>query len=448
MSGFGNFALSFSVISILTGCISLYGFGLAHGGPREMTLGWPLVCVMTLAVAASLAELASAYPTAGALYHWATFLGGRALGWWTAWFNLVGQVAVVAGVDYGLAELACPLLGLSGTRGQVLSVYGVVLLSHGLLNHVGIRAVTILNELSAWYHLLGTALLLALVMWRAPLQPLSFLLTTYVAPEENGVVFALPYACLVGLLQAQWTLTGYDASAHVSEETVRAGEAAPRGIVSAVLVSAVAGWALLLGLTLAVQDVGDVASARNAFETLIVRALGPRLGAGMLWLVVGAMWFCGLSSVTSNSRMLYAFARDGGAPASRRLASVSARFGTPAWAVWASVVVAMLLAVWSGVYNVIVSISTIGLYVAYGIPIGLAWRARRAGVLKRGPWVLGRWSGLAQSVAVVWVAFVTVLFVLPPNVKTGVTFAGLIVVLLVLWFGWARRNFRGPPPRS
>ena len=113
MSAFGNFALSFSIISILTGAVSLYGYGLGLGGPFEMTIGWPLVSLMTLAVAVSLAELASAYPTAGALYHWATILGGPRVGWWTAWLNLIGQVAVLAGVDYAFADFLREALGLA-----------------------------------------------------------------------------------------------------------------------------------------------------------------------------------------------------------------------------------------------------------------------------------------------------------------------------------------------
>src|SRR6185503_6129976 len=104
MGGFGNFALSFSIISILTGAVTLYGHGLRFGGPLVMTAGWPLVSVMTLAVAASLAELASAYPTAGALYHWSATLGGRGWGWLCAWLNTIGQFAITAGIDYGLAE--------------------------------------------------------------------------------------------------------------------------------------------------------------------------------------------------------------------------------------------------------------------------------------------------------------------------------------------------------
>src|SRR5437588_3740871 len=96
MGGFSNFALSFSIISILTGAVTLYGHGLRFGGPLVMSLGWPLVTLLTLPIALSLAELASAYPTAGALYHWSAWLGGRGWGFLTAWLNTIGQFAITA----------------------------------------------------------------------------------------------------------------------------------------------------------------------------------------------------------------------------------------------------------------------------------------------------------------------------------------------------------------
>lgn len=447
MSAFGNFALSFSTISILTGAVSLYGYGLGLGGPIEMAIGWPIVSVMTLAVAISLAELASAYPTAGALYHWATILGGPRLGWWTAWLNLIGQVAVLAGVDYAFADFLREALGLpdDALHLRLLGLYALVLATHGLLNHVGIRLVTMLNALSAWYHLLGTALLVgALLVW-APLQPASFLMRRFVAPTDQGVVYPFAYACLVGLLQAQWTFTGYDASAHVAEETKSAQEAAPRGIVKAVWISGVVGFVMLVVITLAVGDLDAAAKAPNPFVYVVRGALGGRRGAALVWMVIGAMWFCGLSSVTSSSRMLFAFARDGGAPGSAWLARVSARHRTPAVAIWACVATAFALALWSRAYHVIVSISTIGFYVSYGLPIVLALRARGEGRLDRGPWHVGRWAPAVNLVAIVWILFVTVLFMLPPNQLTGYTFAGAIALLALYYFGWARARFVGPP---
>jgi amino acid transporter len=446
MSAFGNFALSFSIISILTGAVSLYGYGLNLGGPIVMAVGWPLVSLFTLLVALSLAELASAYPTAGALYHWATILGGVRTGWWTAWLNLIGQVAVLAGIDYPLAQFIRDALGLAPTHAMVLAIYAAVLLSHGVLNHVGIRVVTVLNELSAWYHLAGTALLVVALAWWAPLKPVSFLATRYVGGQSGhsyGYPFA--YAFVVGLLQALFTFTGYDASAHVAEETHSAQEAAPRGIVNAVWVSGVVGWVMLIVITLAIGDLDAAARADNPFIAIIQHALGSRLGGALVWMVIGAMWFCGLSSVTSNSRMLFAFARDGGPPGSRWLKQVSERHRTPAVAVWVCVATAFLLALSSGAYDVITSISVIGFYASYGLPIVVALRARRRGWLERGPWQLGRWSTPINSVAVIWIAFITVVQLLPPHLELGLWFAAALALLLIYDLAWARRRFAGPP---
>jgi amino acid transporter len=143
--------------------------------------------------------------------------------------------------------------------------------------------------------------------------------------------------------------------------------------------------------------------------------------------------------------MLFAFARDGGPPGARLLKQVSPRFATPAWAVWTCVVIAFALAIWSEAYNVIVSISTIGLYAAYGLPIWLGWQARRRGRVVVGPWNLGRWSSLVNGVAIVWIVFISVLFVLPPNGRTGLTFMGLLAALIIYYVTWARARFEGPP---
>src|SRR2546422_1596250 len=125
MGGFSNFAISFSIISILTGAVTLYGVGLAKGGPAEMAFGWPLVALFTLAVTASMAELSSAFPTSGGMYHWAVMLGGPGWGWFTAWINIAGLVATIAGVDYGCAQFVTPLVGLSSRTRTVLLVYAL-----------------------------------------------------------------------------------------------------------------------------------------------------------------------------------------------------------------------------------------------------------------------------------------------------------------------------------
>ncbi|EAU66045.1 amino acid transporter [Stigmatella aurantiaca DW4/3-1] len=440
MGGFSNFAVSFSIISILTGAVTLYGHGLRFGGPLVMGIGWPLVSLMTLAVAASLAQLASSFPTAGALYHWSAMLGGPRVGFFTAWFNTVGQFAITAGIDYGLAEFVADMLGWSRERGSVLPLYAAILTSHAVLNHVGVRAVAWLNNLSAWYHVAGVAVVIGALVVFAPKQDPAFLLTRF-STESNVYL----YGFLIGLLQAQWTFTGYDASAHISEETVDPTRNAPWGIFLSVAVSAVVGYGLLLAVTLAITDLPAAAAAPNPFLHILYTALGPALGGALVWVTIGAMWFCGLSSITSNSRMLFAFARDNGLPASQQLASVSERFKSPYVAVWVSAVGAFLVALWSGAYAAMVALSTLALYASYALPIWVGFRARRSGIWShQGPWDLGRWSAPINLLALAWCGTITVLFVLPPNELAGYTFAGALGLLAIYWWAAQRHTFVGP----
>jgi amino acid transporter len=437
MGGFSSFALSFSVISILTGAVTLYSNGLAWGGPLVMTLGWPLVTVLTLAIAASLAELASAYPTAGALYHWSATLGGKGWGFATAWLNTIGQLAITAGVDYGLATFLAPMLHLPDTAAVRLALCAALLVSHATLNHVGVRVVSLLNSLSAWYHLAATIVLIAALAAFAPKQPASFLVARATDRPEGYA-----YGFAIGLLQAAWTFTGYDASAHVTEETRDPTRNAPWGIFLSVAVSGVFGYLLLLVVTLAIGDLHGTLAAANPFVAVLEGALGT-FGRALVWICMGAMWFCGLASVTSNSRMLFAFARDGGLPASRRLASVSTRWRTPHVAVWTSAAAAFAIALWSKALSAMTALSVIALYFSYAAPIalGLAARARR----RRGPWDLGRWSPATNAVALVWVVVIATIMVLPPNGLAGLTFLGCAVAIAAGWFGWMRTRFKGPP---
>jgi amino acid transporter len=438
VSGFQSFALSFSVISVLTGATTLYKHGLLWGGPLVMTLGWPLVAAGTVLIALSLAELASAFPTAGALYHWASILGGKGMGWVTAWLNTVGQFAITAGIDYGLAEFLAPLLQLEPSHSNILLLFGSVLVSHAVVNHVGIRLVAWFNVISAWYHVAGVALLVSCVVLFAPKQPASFLLTS-VTPPAGGWMPGV----VVGLLQAAWTFTGYDASAHTAEETHDATINAPRGILTAVIASAAAGWVLVVAVTLAIQSLPEALLAPNAFLFVLETSLGGA-GRGLVWLCVGAMWFCGLASVTSNSRMLWAFARDGGLPASRQLASVSRRWKTPHVAIWISAACAFAVSVFAEVLSVMTALSTVALYASYGIPILATLMARRTGQFQPGQWSLGKWGPLLNGAAVVWIGAMMVVMSLPPTGAAGLAMSTFITILVVLWLTVVRTKFQGP----
>ncbi len=439
MGGFSNFAISFSIISILTGAVTLYGHGLKNGGPAQMSLGWPLVTLFTLAVVCSMAELASALPTSGAMYHWSCRLGGKGWGWFTAWFNIVGQIAAIAGIDYGCATFVAPLLGLEATTNNLLMVYGAILLSHALINHFGIRLVAWLNDFSVTVHIIGVIVIVGALLLFAPKQPASFFFAR-ITSNENG--WSYWWAFIIGLLQAMWTYTGYDASASVSEETVDPRHRAPWGMVMSVVVSSVVGYLLLIALTLAIKDIPSVLNSTvPPVVAILVAALGERAGSLFSALAAMAMWFCGLSAVTWSSRVIYAFARDEGMPASKVWRHVSTRHLTPAPAIWLCAIAAFLALVYSGAYSVVTAISTIGLYISYILPVWLHWRS--GSKLERGPWHLGAFSRALNVIAILWVIFLCIILCLA-DARTWQSILA-VTVLLAAWYALSERiRFKGP----
>ena len=449
MGGFSNFAISFSIISILTGAVTLYGYGLEMGGPLEMTLGWPLATLFTLAVAASMAELCSAYPTAGAMYHWAADLGGPGAGWLVAWLNIFGLIAAQAGINYSCAQFILPFLGLPSTARNLLLMFAFILITQGALNHWGVKLVAILNDLSVTVHIAGVVILVAGLLFLAPKQPVSFL---FQAVNSNGrSLYA--WAFVLGLLQAQWTYTGFDASAHMAEETEDPRRHAPWGIVLSVAVSGVVGYLLLISLTLAIRNIPGVLAAKdadgNAIPAVIAilgTALGAKAGNAMAALASMAMWFCGLSCVTSASRALFSLARDEGTPWSHRLRAVNPRHGTPAPAIWSIVLASIAAMVWTKAVPIVTSLSTVALYLAYIIPVWLGLRARRAGSGWPGSavWGLGRFGPAINAIAIAFAVFICVVLIMPPNELAGETLAGLLIALAILYAVAARHRYKGP----
>jgi amino acid permease (GABA permease) len=461
MSGFTNFAVSFTIISILSGCLTLYGYGMNTGGPALITWGWPVVGIMTLFVGLAMAEVCSSFPTAGGLYYWSAKLAPRnaaAWSWFTGWFNFLGQVAVTAGIDFGAAFFLNALLdiqwGFDTRPWHTIVLFAAILVLHGLLNSFGVTVVSVLNNVSVWWHIIGVAVIV-LVLAIAPShhQSASFVFTHFVNNTGWGSKF---YVVLLGLLLAQYTFTGYDASAHMTEETRDAAVSGPRGIVMSIVVSLIAGWILLIGVTFAIQHyTGEATSATGVPPAQIfIDALGATGGKLLLVIVVIAQLFCGMASVTANSRMIYAFSRDGALPGSRLWHAVNHRTRTPTNAIWLAVGGALVLGLpylWnSTAYAAVTSIAVIGLYVAYVLPTFL--RLRLGSRFVRGPWHLGRWSAPIGIIAVIWVIFITILFMLPTaspiTWKTfNYTVFAVVAVLgfaAIYWLVSARKWFTGP----
>jgi amino acid permease (GABA permease) len=459
MSGFTNFAVSFTIISILSGCLTLYGTGMTDGGPVIITWGWPFVGVMTLLVGLAMAEVCSSYPTAGGLYYWSAKLSRKnpaAWSWFTGWFNFLGQVAVTAGIDFGAAFFLNALLDLQwgyDTRPwHTIALFAAILVLHGTLNQFGVRLISVLNNVSVWWHILGVLVIVSVLAFTpSHHQSASWVFTHFANGSGWGSKF---YVLLLGLLLAQYTFTGYDASAHMTEETRSAARSGPRGIVISIGVSLFAGWLLLIGITFAIRNYsGEAASAVPAAQVFI-DALGATGGKLLLGVAIGAQLFCGMSSVTANSRMIYAFSRDGALPGSRIWHRVNPKTRTPTNAIWLAAAGALILGLpylWNNTaYVAVTSIAVIGLYVAYVLPTFLRLRLGRA--FQPGPWQLGRWSRPVGIAAVGWVVIISVLFMLPTTspITAGNFNYTVVAVAVVLgfagiwWLASARKWFTGP----
>ncbi|HYB22687.1 MAG TPA: amino acid permease [Solirubrobacteraceae bacterium] len=490
-SGFSNFAISFSIICILAGCFTTYGQALKNGGPIAISIAWPLICILIMTVAVSMSELAGAYPTAGGIYYWASRLGGPGWGWFTGWFNLIGLVAVVASVVDVSATFLINLFGLynlhfgfnfvkaaAGTDVHYTAhvtfwMFVIITVIAALINVFGRHLVALLYNMSAWWNIVGVLVIVALLIF-VPSKHASFSYVFGHRANESGfaggalggVKFWF-YILPLGFLLTMYTITGYDASAHVSEETHGAESSAPKGIWRSVLYSAIFGWIVLLAITFAIQKGHEAAIYKAGFPSLAIfeTSLSSAADKAVVLISTVGQLFCGMACITSAARMTFAFSRDGAVPGHnlwRRLSPSK----TPTWSILFVTVFAIVITIPAYFPNhlgtpvaflAVTSISVIGLYIAYTIPVFLRWRAGDS--FEAGKWTLGRHYKWINLVAVVWVAICVVVFCLPftpgavPWEKgfswSEVNYAPIVTIGVILavtiWYAVsAKKTFKGP----
>ncbi|KAI0073333.1 APC amino acid permease [Panus rudis PR-1116 ss-1] len=417
-----NFGVSFSIISILTGIPSLFLFGLNTGGPAVITWGWIVASCFTMFIGLAMAEVCSSHPTSGGPYFWAAMLSkpehAPFASWITGWFNLLGQVAVTTGISFACANFISTVATLNTdfapTTRTTLGVYAAVLVAQGLINTFGVNILKHLNNISIWWHGAGTLAIVIAILAAAPShQSARFVFQKFV--DNTGVsgdgwsqIASPAYVVVIGMLTSQYSLIGFDASAHMTEETRNAATSASLGIIMAIGVSAVLGWFFILGLLFSIQDL-DATIASDTGQPvaqIFLDTVGTKGAIVLMVIVIGAMFFCGTFSVTSNSRMMYAFARDGGYPGHRFFAQESQIF------------------------------------------LRVLYRSS----FTRGPFHLGRFSYPVAIIAVLWILFISIAFILPQeypvNSQTlnyAIVAVGIIVTYsLGFWLISARKWFKGP----
>ena len=490
-SGFSNFAISFSIISILAGCFTNFGAGWNNGGPISISWSWPILSLFILIIGFTMSELVSAYPTSGGIYWWASKLGGPAAGFYTGWLNLIGLIAVTAGVSYGCAtfiDLTISTYSDSWAADysltRVFIIFLIVLALAAVLNIFSSHLMAIMNNVSVWWHVAGASIIvLILILVPDQHQSFSYVFTErfnnsgYFGGENSSLGFwfvIVPF----GFLLTQYTITGFDASAHLSEETSTASTAAAKGIWRSILYSAIGGYILLLCVVFAVPNNSDGAPANaevggGGVAYIFLESLGKDWATLVLFISASAQFFCATSCLTSASRMAFAFSRDKAIPGSGLWSKLNAS-RVPANAVLGVAVAAALVTLPALIevnigsedepliipvaFYAVTSIAVIGLYASFAIPIWLRWRMGDA--FETGTWNNGskyKWMNLIAVAEIVIVS----LFLMMPFVPAGNPFSdtdfswkfvnyaplvtlGALLLLTIWWQTSAKKWFKGP----
>lgn len=470
MGGFQNFAISFSIICILAGGITAFPVAFSAAGGASIGFGWLIAGAFALLVATALAQVASAYPTAGGIYHWASILGGRGWGWAAAWFNLLGLLFVVSSVNFGVFFLFRDLfLGIvlemdvtswipvetfdQGWWTQTIFIT-VITISQAMFNHAGIKATTILTDFSGYLILAGAVVLTVALVAFAPVDidiSRLFTFTNFTGDAGGGLWPAhgtILFALLLGLLQGVYTVTGFDASGHTSEETRQAAKTVPKGMIHSVLWSVLFGYVMVCSFVLAMPSVEEgAATGWGSFNYAMLSSEMPHfLLVALIIVIVVANYLCALAGLTSTSRMLFAFARDGGVPFSGTLRKVSPKHRTPAAAIWVGAILSVAATLYGDAFLVLSTGCAVFLYISYVMAVGAGLYAETKGTWKdKGPFNLGGLSKLVALLAIVGCAVLIFVGVQPPQERVGYLVAALAAVLIVAWFAFEGRRFKGPP---
>jgi amino acid transporter len=481
-SGFTNFAISFTIISVLAGTFTTFAFAWQNGGPIAASIGWPVLCAFVLMVAFSMAELTSRYPTAGGPYWWAHDLGGKGWSWMTGWFNIVGLVGIVASVGYGcafflyntLALYGLNVLGVNfGDDVHVLSetwlLFFLIMVLYTLVNIFGDRILALANNISVGWHVIGVAVVIGLLVFVPDdHQSASFVFGERI--NNNGAfdgstanlgfwLLVLP----VGFLLAMYTQTGYDASAHTAEETRGAAKAAAQGVWRSVFFSALIGWFVLLAFLFAATDEAAVSDAGGFVGEIFNTSLDPWAAKMVFIIATAGQLFCGAAGLTSASRTWYAFSRDRAIPGwvvFRRVNRDRVPFNAVIAVSLASLVIAIPAMFGENdipfAFFALTGICTVGLYLAYIIPVYL--RLRRGDDFEPGPWNLGRRYKLVNRLAIAFVILVVFSLNLPytpaglpwndgfdASLINYTPFAILLPLIFGLWYlVSAKDRYQGP----
>ncbi|XP_004290911.1 PREDICTED: amino-acid permease BAT1 homolog [Fragaria vesca subsp. vesca] len=483
MTLFKTLAITFSCMSVFTGT-PLYGQSLHYAGPATLIWGWLVVTFFTWFVGIAMAEICSSFPTTGSLYFWAAHLAGPRWGpfasWCCAWLEIIGLTTAIGAQAYSATQAFQMFIliatgtnkggGYFASRSVFVCMYMGITLIWAVLNTFALQFIALLNIISILWQVIGGLLVIIMLPLVAQsTQTASSVFTHFETSPESTGISSVPYAVVLSVLLSNYCLYGYDAAAHLTEETKGADKTGPIAILSSIGIISVFGWAYYLALTFSIQDLDYLYSADNETAGVLVPAqiiydafhgrYHNSTGAVIfLFIIWGSFFFCGLSVTTTAARVVYAVSRDRCLPFSSVWRKVNPKNKVPTNAVWLCAAITMLLGLpilkMDVVFIAILSVSTIGWVGGYAVPI-FARLVMAEEDFKPGPFYLGRARRPVCLVAFLWICYTCSVFLLPTSYpirwKTfnyAPVALGVVLTLVMLWWAVDARNWYKGPVRN
>ncbi|KAG2180557.1 hypothetical protein INT44_003561 [Umbelopsis vinacea] len=458
---FVQFGFAFSTMAVLPSWSVGFGPSLNSGGPVALFFGWIIVATFVSLIGLGMAEIVSAMPTAGGVYYWCFKLADQNWGPFAAWMAgytyLVGLLAVNMTLAYGGAQFIIGMIAMGeGTypQGAYVGIYVGLLILAALVNLLGTGATGIINKFIVAWALIGTVIIVIAMPAMAPThQPAQWVFTEFInntGYTNSGIVFFL------GMLQAGWTLIGYETSAQIVEETYRADIAAPRGIIVSIVGAWIQGLVLILAVLFSIQDVDDIMTSTVPIARLFYSTTNNNgLTIFFLLILLGAQLGSLFNSILACAHLIWAMARDGCLPYSKFFYKLSDKTHAPVRAIWLQLVICIVIIMPSFgstvFWQAIMSTAVIAVNISYGLPFFCRLVFSR-NTMEKGPFNLGKWSLPINAVSLIWISFFAVILCFPavsPVSPVSMNYASLMIgaVLLFALFFWivsGRHFYKGP----
>lgn len=462
--------LSFAIMAAPFGLSTTMVTGLTDGQCVTIIWGWVLVSLISLCIAASLAEICSVYPTSGGVYYWSAMLSSKKWApinsWTTGWLTLVGNWTVTTSINFSGGQLILSAITLwkpdfVPTAWQTVLMFWAVMLCCTLVNLFGSKFLNLINTVCVWWT--GASVLIILIV-------LSVMTPTrhsagYVLGHYDASASGWPsgWAFFVGLLQAAYTLTGYGMVAAMCEEVQNPEREVPKGMVLSVAAAGVTGVVFLLPVLFVLPNIPELLELPSGMPigAIFMHATGtPGGGFGLLFLLLGILGFAGTGALTTASRCTYAFARDGAIPGSKIWSHVDQKLELPVNALLLCTAVCSLLGLIffgsTAAFNAFTGVATICLSASYALPIFISLINNRRHV-QNAPYSLGKYFGyFANIVTSIWICFAVVLFCMPVAIPVSpetmnyasVVFMGFFSIAAIWYLVYGYKNFTGPTSLS